>query len=484
MSTNNIRWGTLAPWQASAWAATAVAAFFLAHSLASLGWLIAVYVFALVQLTRTATPASAFFIGFAAGFAVFAGGLAFLFGIFGPFAVFLWTVGGFWIALFAWLGQLAVARFGHRAAVVLLSCLWIALEYTRSELYWLRFSWLAPGYAFAGNGLTLPTSWLGVYGIGFALVLLSGCLWRLSRRNAVFAAAAALIALAIAFQFPSQASADNDEPPTQGKTSAPLIAGIQMEFPSPTMLLAELDRVVARWPDVDIVVLSEYTLDGPPTNAVRQWCRRRAKYLILGGKAPVAGDDRAFYNTAFVVGPSGEVVFEQAKAVPIQFFLDGRPAPVQHLWRSPWGKIGICICYDLSFSRVTDELIRQGAELLIVPTMDVTHWGRRQHELHAMVAPSRAAEYGVPIVRVCSSGISQIVDDRGGVRATLPYPGQGASFALRVPLAASPTVPFDRHVARASLLVTAALIVVLAVQSIRDRLSPPLLSPPRLPPTK
>ena len=62
--------------------------------------------------------------------------------------------------------------------------------------------------------------------------------------------------------------------------------------------------------------------------------------------------------------------------------------------------IGICICYDLSYRRVTDPLIRMGAQALIVPTMDVADWGRRQHELHARVAPVRAAEYGVPIFRL------------------------------------------------------------------------------------
>jgi apolipoprotein N-acyltransferase len=54
--------------------------------------------------------------------------------------------------------------------------------------------------------------------------------------------------------------------------------------------------------------------------------------------------------------------------------------------------IGICICYDLSYSRVTDRLLRLGAQALIVPTMDLIDWGRRQHELHARVAPMRAAE--------------------------------------------------------------------------------------------
>ena len=96
--------------------------------------------------------------------------------------------------------------------------------------------------------------------------------------------------------------------------------------------------------------------------------------------------------------------------MPIQFFKDGLPAREQRLWDSPWGKIGLCICYDLSYARVTDRLVRLGAQAMIVPTMDVVDWGQREHELHARVAPIRSAEYGIPIFRVASSGISQWTD--------------------------------------------------------------------------
>src|SRR5205085_578061 len=119
-------------------------------------------------------------------------------------------------------------------------------------------------------------------------------------------------------------------------------------------------------------------------------------------------------------------VFRQGKSVPVQFFKDGLPAKSQRVWESPWGRIGICICYDLSYTRVTDGLIRLGAQAIIVPTMDVVAWGRHQHELHARVAPIRAAEYGVPIFRVGSSGISQLIDASGRTMATAGFPGAGA----------------------------------------------------------
>jgi len=166
-----------------------------------------------------------------------------------------------------------------------------------------------------------------------------------------------------------------------------------------------------------------------------------------------------FYDTAFVISPSGEIVFHQAKSVPIQFFNDGLPALEQTVWQSPWGKIGICICYDLSYTRVTDRLVRMGAEMLIVPTMDVTDWGKRQHELHARMGPIRAAEYHLPVVRVASSGISQAIDLTGKIMASAPYPGQGAVLSATLNFSKSTRLPLDRWLAPLSAVLTGIWLV-------------------------
>jgi predicted amidohydrolase len=67
--------------------------------------------------------------------------------------------------------------------------------------------------------------------------------------------------------------------------------------------------------------------------------------------------------------------------VPIQFFKDGLPAASQEVWNSPWGKIAIPVCYDLSYRHVMDRFIAKGAQAIIVPFMDVTDWGAWQHRL-------------------------------------------------------------------------------------------------------
>jgi hypothetical protein len=137
-------------------------------------------------------------------------------------------------------------------------------------------------------------------------------------------------------------------------------------------------------------------------------------------------------------------VHQQVKSVPIQFFKDGLPAPSRKVWDSPWGKLGVLTCYDLSYTRVVDDFVRQGAIALLNPTMDVAGWGSQQHNLHARVVPMRAAEYAIPIFRVASSGISLLVSPSGRVLARAPYPGEGELIGGGLPLDARPQLPLHR----------------------------------------
>jgi apolipoprotein N-acyltransferase len=109
---------------------------------------------------------------------------------------------------------------------------------------------------------------------------------------------------------------------------------------------------------------------------------------------------------------------------------------------------------------VTDELVRLGAEALIVPTMDVADWGARQHQLHARVAPVRAREYGIPIFRLASSGVSQAVNRTGAVSATGPFPGEGAALATTLELRGPGRLPVDHWLAPSCVVVVVVTILV------------------------
>jgi len=471
--------------QAAGVLAIGIASFHLAYTFHACSFLILVYLYALAALARQRTNRRAFYFGLTSGVLAYAPQLSCFYAIFGWAAIALWLVLAFWIGLFGLLARLCLVHFGPRWATVLVPFLWTGLEYFRSELYYLRFSWLNAGYAFSEHVQVLPFGVFGVYGFGFLLMLVGAALnfltmdrsaeadvrnqeaatdtrtWASALRRVLAGGLVALVILGIWTNFsPGVANTTH--------TGGVAVAGVQMEFPGDPQVINALNKLKKEHPEASLLVLSEYTFTEALPEMVQKWCRKNERYLIVGGKDFVG--ETAFFDTAFVIDPRGEIIFRQAKSVPIQFFNDGLPAREQKLWDSPWGKIGICICYDLSYTRVTDALVRLGAQALIVPTMDVTEWGRRQHELHARIAPTRAAEYGLPIFRVASSGISQLVDARGMVMAVAPFPGEDATIAGWLDIGKAGRVPLDRVLAKVCVFVTALVVAWLALGALAKKI--------------
>jgi predicted amidohydrolase len=260
-----------------------------------------------------------------------------------------------------------------------------------------------------------------------------------------------------------------------------------MEFPAVQDVIAALNRNLKQYPDTDLFVLSEYTFGGTVPESVKRWCRANQKWLIAGGREDelhptertadrwMAGlliGGQSYRNTAFVVDTRGLVTFGQAKAQPIQFFRDGLPAVKQELWDSPWGKIGIAICYDASYRRVMDRLVEMGAQAFIIPAMDVIDWGKAEHELNARQSRLRAAEYGIPILRVASSGISQYISTTGHKELTASFGGAGEALACELAPAdpAPRRLPLDSGLAPLCSIATgAAGLLLLCTKSLSEK---------------
>ena len=429
------------------------------------------YVFGLVRLTDQPSIRRAFYFGLSVGFLCAAPQANFFWSIFGPAAIVLWLVFAFWIGLFTAIVCGCIRRWGKIKTSWLIPIVWTGLEYFRSELYYLKFSWLNIGYV-----LPVGSFLFGMYGFGLfvfavavGLIFFGRDAWNYFFKKMTLIElffVTLIIAILLAMLLPALAETKSRY---KLKKLCPVIAGIQMEFPPAGILPKALDKALLKTPDAQIFVLSEYTLNGAVPDSLKDWCREHSHFLVVGGKDFVTND--VYYNTAFVVGTNGDIVFQQAKSVPIQFFHDGLPAPKQEVWNSPWGKIGICICYDLSYTRVTDELVQQGAQLLIVPTMDVAEWGRHQHELHARVAPVRAAEYGIPIFRLASSGISQAIEGGGTVVAQTAMPGNGDILAAQLRLPHKATLPLDRFLAPICVAITGMTLFGLILLSLREKFS-------------
>ncbi len=437
----------------------AVICFHLAFAGLGLSVLIVGFFYCLLRMTETESFSELYWCGLVAGMLCYSPPLAFLWRIFGVFAVSLWLVMSAWLLAFLILAWWWRRRYGLISFAIIAPFFWTGLEYFRGELYYLRFSWLSAGYAFSGSAQLRWLAGLGVYGIGFVAMALAAILFMLPLRRRLIAGAVLLVGGLIHWPVTPIRT------PVDGRVLK--LAGIQLEFPARETLMVSLHELASRHPDADVLVLSEYTLDGQVPAEIRDFCRERKKYLIIGGKAPASGDN--FYDTAFVVGPTGDIVFSQAKSVPVQFFRDGLTALEQRVWYSPWGKIGIGICYDASYRRVVDGLIQQGAQALIFPTMDVEDWGAQEHKLNALVTQMRAAEYQVPVFRLASSGISEAVNADGTVQARADYPGQAEFITAEFHLPVEGRLPLGHWLAPACTALTAGLVWWLAFTGMTKR---------------
>lgn len=79
------------------------------------------------------------------------------------------------------------------------------------------------------------------------------------------------------------------------------------------------------------------------------------------------------------------------------------------------GKVGTLICFDSIYENAALESVRNGAEILILPTNDSWFDDSRAGNMHLSQAQMRAIENGRYIVRAANTGISAIISPTGEI---------------------------------------------------------------------
>lgn len=102
---------------------------------------------------------------------------------------------------------------------------------------------------------------------------------------------------------------------------------------------------------------------------ISQWAADAADYgsVIVGGFAEL-GEDGELYNSAAVVGPDGVLAVYRKTHLwdreKLWFTPGSEPPPVVE---TPFGRIGVAVCYDLYFPELTRGLALAGADVIVVP---------------------------------------------------------------------------------------------------------------------
>lgn len=150
-------------------------------------------------------------------------------------------------------------------------------------------------------------------------------------------------------------------------------------------ILAMLDR--AKGYDPDFVCFPEACLQhaasgmledvaqpipGPATDAVGEKAAELDSYVVL---PMYERDGDAFYNAAAFIDPDGDVVGTYRKVAPTDGEMDNGITPGGEVpaWDTPFGRVGIAICWDNRYPEVGTRLRAEGVNLLFFPTHGTGH---------------------------------------------------------------------------------------------------------------
>ena len=128
-------------------------------------------------------------------------------------------------------------------------------------------------------------------------------------------------------------------------------------------------------------------INGPSSNAIAEACSETNAYAIVGF---IEADGNNYYNAAMLVGPNGVVGNYRKTHLPfigIDRFLTPGDRTYQ-VFDLPFGKVGMNICYDISFPEPARALKLMGAELIAL----VTNWPTAAWRSPEFVANTRALD--------------------------------------------------------------------------------------------
>jgi apolipoprotein N-acyltransferase len=300
---------------------------------------------------------------------------------------------------------------------------WGGVEFIRSELFVLKFSWMTPGM---GIEPQILTSVVGVYGMS-VLIVTCALMLVVCRKPWVGLAGLSLL-LCMSFV-----------PRTYNSEHSLRVLALQAEFAS---LERYKELVESCEEKVDVILFPEYALevDLARVDHVREELMRmageREAILIVGARTDL--DNGEHYNSAVVLDEHG-ILGVHHKNNPVHFFNDGKKGEVAKPTVTSLGVIGSPICFDNDYEDVVRRMTASGAEVFLVPSLDAKHWGERQHYLHSEVFRHRAAESGRSFVVAAGSGVTQMISSTGERLASLPIMEEGV-LRVDVPLLRENTV--------------------------------------------
>jgi apolipoprotein N-acyltransferase len=379
-----------------------------------------------------------------------------------PLSVVLMVLLAAYLALYPAIFALAVYRlrasFGRRA-LWLAPAVWVTTELGRGHLF-TGFPWVLLGYSQAS---VLPVAQLasvfGVYGLSFLVALVNATLVLaaipredeaafprgfVARWSPVLLAltVVALVAAAGAARLRANAWAKEGTPVRVGLIQGNVAQEQKWDPARAEQILArylDMSRTAAFrgarfvvWPESSLPYFFEE--DPVHGDAVRRLAHETGTWVLFGSDQIVRGQPPRYYNSAFLLSPSGVVaaVYRKIHLVPfgeyvpmksllffasrlVESVADFSPGEEMPAMPVAGHQVSTAICYEVVYPGLARQAVEGGSQLLTTITNDAWYGRSSAPWQHFEQASLRAIEQGRYLARSANTGISGIVDPYGRV---------------------------------------------------------------------
>ncbi|MFD8767994.1 apolipoprotein N-acyltransferase [Microbacterium oxydans] len=333
------------------------------------------------------------------------------------------------------------------------AALWVGRELFVGSWPYGGFPWARIGMSQAESPLASVSSWVGVSGLSFLMVLVVAMLIEVVRLHAwrrplrLIAPAALVVVLLFTPLFPTATSGSMRIAAVQGNGPTGYFddrepfAVIQAQTEATAPLYGE---------DVDLLVWPEGSLDADPfqSDALARRMTLIANRIDapLLANAPTGRDDR-FFNTSMLWNLDGTArqLHDKRHPVPFGEYVPDRPffnalAPeliglIQREYTPGSNppivdvdgvRVGLAICFDVIYDDVIWQGLNAGAEVLVFQTNNADFRGTDENLQQLAFARMRAIETGRSVVNVSTVGTSQIIRADGSTVTSLDADEAGA----------------------------------------------------------
>ena len=172
---------------------------------------------------------------------------------------------------------------------------------------------------------------------------------------------------------------------------------------------------------------------GPATNFLKAYARLH-KVWIIGGSLPVKAGHGKVFNRSLLIDDDGDIASYYDKIHLFDVDIKGGESHKESrtvrsgdrliTHKTPYGTVGLSVCYDLRFAKMYRELVVRGASMIFVPAAFTSQTGEAHWEV---LLRARAIENQVYIIAPAQVGMhnknrstfgnSMIIDPWGKVIA-------------------------------------------------------------------